>query len=139
MRLEPGHAKAHFARGRALYLLSDFGRAFWHYERGLEAEPRPAISTWLAREQRRAELAVADAAPSVLRRRVEEAVRVDDSKALSLLLQRCSPGSLQFAAPAAAATNLRRYHMLSDTVEPTRWKSPNGEGPASFCKPSSNS
>jgi ankyrin repeat protein len=94
LELDPRHAKAHLARGRALHSLGEFRVSFRHYEAGLELAPRASLSAWLAREMPRPEYRVAEASAAALRRRVQAAVSANDTQALTLLLKRCERSSL---------------------------------------------
>ena len=50
LKLAPRFAKAHFAKGRALYFLSDYEAAFVQYDAGLRLEHHPRIAAWLEAE-----------------------------------------------------------------------------------------
>ena len=41
LKLDPSHAKARFAKGRALYFLGEYEAAFEQYEEGLRLAPHP--------------------------------------------------------------------------------------------------
>ena len=44
LKLQPKHAKARFAKGRALYFLGEYEQAFAQYDAGLAVEPRQPMS-----------------------------------------------------------------------------------------------
>ena len=98
LKLAPRFAKAHFAKGRALYFLSDYEAAFVQYDAGLRLEHHPRIAAWLEAERHKPEYAT-HAGPRALVRRLAAAVRANDVRRLELVLGRCpaqvpaSPGS----------------------------------------------
>lgn len=98
LKLAPRFAKAHFAKGRALYFLSDYEAAFVQYDAGLGLEHHPRIAAWLETERHKPEYAT-HAGPRALVRRLAAAVRANDVRRLELVLGRCpaqvraSPGS----------------------------------------------
>ena len=51
LKLAPRFAKAHFAKGRALYFLCDYEAAFVQYDAGLRLEQHPRIAAWLEAER----------------------------------------------------------------------------------------
>ena len=57
LKLAPRFAKAHFAKGRALYFLSDYEAAFVQYDAGLRLEHHPRIAAWLEAERHKPEYA----------------------------------------------------------------------------------
>ena len=68
LKLAPRFAKAHFAKGRALYFLSDYEAAFVQYDAGLRLEQHPRIAAWLEAERHKPEYAT-HAGPRALVRR----------------------------------------------------------------------
>ena len=90
LKLQPSFAKAHFAKGRALYFLQEYEAAFAQYDAGLKVEANPTIDAWLRGERRRPEYARTTAlGPRRLLQRVEAAIRANDAQLLALLLGRC--------------------------------------------------
>ena len=57
LKLAPRFAKAHFAKGRALYFMSDYEAAFVQYDAGLGLEHHPRIEAWLEAERHKPEYA----------------------------------------------------------------------------------
>ena len=88
LKLAPRFAKAHFAKGRALYFLSDYEAAFVQYDAGLRLEHHPRIAAWLEAERHKPEYAT-HAGPRALVRRLAAAVRANDVRRLELVLGRC--------------------------------------------------
>ena len=102
LKLAPRFAKAHFAKGRALYFLSDYEAAFVQYDAGLRLEHHPRIAAWLEAERHKPEYAT-HAGPRALVRRLAAAVRANDVRRLELVLGRCPaqvPASAGSSHPA---------------------------------------
>ncbi len=88
LKLAPRFAKAHFAKGRALYFMSDYEAAFVQYDAGLGLEHHPRIEAWLEAERHKPEYAT-HAGPRALVARLAAAVRANDVRRLALVLGRC--------------------------------------------------
>jgi len=90
LRLDPSFARARFAKGRALYFLSEFEAAFEQYEAGLKLEPHPKIAAWLATEREKSEYASSSQlGPVALSKLISETIQANDINRLILLLSRC--------------------------------------------------
>ena len=88
LTLAPRFAKAHFAKGRALYFMADYEAAFVQYDAGLSLEHHPRIEAWLEAERHKPEYATR-AGPRALVGRLAAAVRANDVRRLALVLGRC--------------------------------------------------
>ncbi|KAL3921699.1 MAG: hypothetical protein SGPRY_004815 [Prymnesium sp.] len=107
LRLDPLFARAHFAKGRALYFLSEFEAAMtpldrltptrtrWQYEAGLRLEPHPKIKAWLASEREKVEyISASSMGPLALTKLLSDAIAANDLSRLALLLARCPAHAL---------------------------------------------
>jgi ankyrin repeat protein len=94
LRLQPRHAKARFAKGRALYFLGEYESAFAQYDAGLRLSPHPKIEAWLSAERRKPEYG-AMPGPVAMLERLSEAILTGDIKRLSLVLCRCPADALE--------------------------------------------
>lgn len=107
LKLAPRFAKAHFAKGRALYFMSDYEAAFAQYDAGLGIEHHPRIEAWLEAERHKPEYAT-HAGPRALVGRLAAAVRANDVRRLALVLGRC---------PAQARTAPSSYRRWADAPQ----------------------